>query len=493
MKDYITLTYWRLGHPLPVESASDFYYVNFTRRLYHTIRNTDVGRQSTEDWVAETAMTLAYYLEDVISGLGFWRTFVTKHKALYGKYLPFFEVDEKDYYLDEINQPDVCFLLWMSVQDNKREALVNPENPYLTELSEMLYRQLDKEFERAPINDDLLAQLKNPDTYSDFSRLSLVGMKMLGGTYLFRPFVKMTEGVVVREVNSLLTPGTQLSLREYTVRFMQVFDKNTGILALRGAEWMSAWLELWGLPDESRRVAEMEVVPLAYYRLQTYDAENLTLEGFDGTTYTLPRDAFQPLVEQLMNINKVCLTTLVHYGDTWTTAGAVSWYPTTDLFEQYRTMMTERRKINEEAYRKVMEGNAGRPIVYFQDWTAFMDWAKQHLELEEQFKPTREMERGKCLVLFASPEEGMTLVPNEARFICDGEHNPCYNAGQARRGSLSLLITPGNLSTRMLHYLLDNRLLPDAALSSAKDAEHGKQLVQENMDFIARFMRTADY
>ena len=214
MKDYITLTYWRLGHPLPVESASDFYYVNFTRRLYHTIRNTDVGRQSTEDWVAETAMTLAYYLEDVVSGLGFWRTFVTKHKALYGKYLPFFEVDEKDFYLDEINQPDVCFLLWMSVQDNKREALVNPENPYLTELSEMLYRQLDKEFERAPINDDLLAQLKNPDTYSDFSRLSLVGMKMLGGTYLFRPFVKMTEGVVVREVNSLLTPGTQLSLRE---------------------------------------------------------------------------------------------------------------------------------------------------------------------------------------------------------------------------------------------------------------------------------------
>ena len=298
---------------MPVESASDFYYVNFTRRLYHTIRNTDVGRQSTEDWVAETAMTLAYYLEDVVSGLGFWRTFVTKHKALYGKYLPFFEVDEKEYYLDEINLPDVCFLLWMSVQDNKREALVNPENPYLTELSEMLYRQLDKEFERAPINDDLLAQLKNPDTYSDFSRLSLVGMKMLGGTYLFRPFVKMTEGVVVREVNSLLTPGTQLSLREYTVRFMQVFGKNTGILALRGAEWMSAWLELWGLPDESRRVAEMEVVPLAYYRLQTYDAENLTLEGFDGTTYTLPRDAFQPLVEQLMNINKVCLTTLVHY------------------------------------------------------------------------------------------------------------------------------------------------------------------------------------
>ena len=116
-----------------------------------------------------------------------------------------------------------------------------------------------------------------------------------------------------------------------------------------------------------------------------------------------------------------------------------------------------------------------------------------YLDIGEEFKPSREMTNGKCLALFANPEEGMTLVPNEARFICDPEYNPCYNAAQARRGSLALLITPGNVSTHMLHYILDNKMLPDAALLSAKDATHGKCLVQENMDFIARFMRTVDY
>lgn len=493
MKDFMTITYWRLGHPLPVESASDFYYVNLARRLYSTIRATDMGRQSTEDWVAETAMTLAYYLEDVVSELGFWQVFVAKHKALYGKYLPFFPIDESQYYLNEVNRQDVCFLLWMSVQNNKRETLVNPENPYLMDLATSLYRQLDKEFEKAPINEELQEKLKSQDTYRDFNALTLVGMKILSGTYLFRPFIGATERIVAHEVNSLLLPGSQLSLREYTIRFMQVFCKNTGALALPGAEWMSALLLHWGLAEESRKVAEMEVVPLAYYNLKAYDEKQLTLEGADGREYTLTRDMFQPLVEQLMQMNKVCLATLACYGGEWTSVGAVSWYPNTELFEQYKSAIQERRRINEEVCQKVLDGNKGRPIVYFPDWAAFMEWGRQHIEIEKGFKPTREMESGKCLVLFAAPDEGMTLVPNEARFICDGEHNPCYSAGQARRGSLNLLITPGNVSRRMLHYLLDNHLLPDATLASMKDVGRGKQLVQENMDFIARFLRTADY
>ncbi len=42
MKELITLTYWRQGHPLPVESASDFYYVNLARHLYNTICATEI-------------------------------------------------------------------------------------------------------------------------------------------------------------------------------------------------------------------------------------------------------------------------------------------------------------------------------------------------------------------------------------------------------------------------------------------------------------------
>ena len=493
MKDLITLTYWRQGHPLPVESASDFYYVNLARHLYNTICATEMGRQSTKAWVAETAMTMAYYLEDVVSGLGFWHVFVAKHKALYGKYLPFYTIDETNYYTDEINQTDIYFLLWMAVQNNKRETLVNPENPYLMELAAALYHQLDKEFEKAPINDDLLEHLKSPQTYQDFEKLILTGMKALGATYLFRPFTAQTERVAIYEVDRLLVPGSQLSLREYTVRFMQVFCKNTGPLALKGTEWLSALLAFWGLSEESRRVAEMQILPLAYYRLNDCNDQQLTLEAYDGEKLVLSRDIFQPVIEQLMNMNKVCLTTLVHYGGNWMTAGVVSWYANERLFTQYSSMRMERQRVNDEVYHKVIEANKQYPMVYFEDWNAFMEWAKQHLEVGDEFKPTKEMRNGKCLALFADPTEGMTLVPNEARFICDPSHNPCYNAAQARRGSLLLLITPGNVSTRMLHHILDCRMLPDASLPSTKDADRGKQLIQDNLDFIARFMRTVDY
>ena len=211
MKELITLTYWRQGHPLPVESASDFYYVNLARHLYNTICATEIGRQSTKVWVAETAMNVAYYMEDVISGLGFWRVFVEKHKSLYGKYLPFYAIDESDYYMDEVNLPDLCFLLWMSVQNNKRETLVNPENPYLMDLASALYRQLDKEFEKAPINDVLLGYLKSPDTYKTFDKLGwprkgIIGVTMPGfgttdRTYTNALHLMTSLGVTVREVS----------------------------------------------------------------------------------------------------------------------------------------------------------------------------------------------------------------------------------------------------------------------------------------------------
>ena len=44
----------------------------------------------------------------------------------------------------------------------------------------------------------------------------------------------------------------------------------------------------------------------------------------------------------------------------------------------------------------------------------------------------------------------------------------------------------------MLHYLIEHKLLPDVCINSMKGMERGKQLVQENMDFIARFMRGND-
>lgn len=77
------------------------------------------------------ALTLAHYLEDVISDFGLWAAFTSKHRELYGKYLPFYTIDEENYYCDEINPEDVRFLIWMVLQKSKETTFCNPENPYL--------------------------------------------------------------------------------------------------------------------------------------------------------------------------------------------------------------------------------------------------------------------------------------------------------------------------------------------------------------------------
>lgn len=53
---------------------------------------------------------LTSYLEDLVSGSELWNSFVRKHTKLYDKPLPFYVTE--DYAEEEINNEDICFLIW---------------------------------------------------------------------------------------------------------------------------------------------------------------------------------------------------------------------------------------------------------------------------------------------------------------------------------------------------------------------------------------------
>lgn len=63
----------------------------------------------------EICLYTAAYLEDVISELGLWRSFVNKHSELYGTALPFYTLTP-DYTKDEINEEDIRFIIWNTLQ-----------------------------------------------------------------------------------------------------------------------------------------------------------------------------------------------------------------------------------------------------------------------------------------------------------------------------------------------------------------------------------------
>ena len=66
------------------------------------LEETRLAYSFEKDEVKQISIRMAAYFEDVISGLNIWRSFITEHKALYGKFLPFYTPDDH-YYDDEVN------------------------------------------------------------------------------------------------------------------------------------------------------------------------------------------------------------------------------------------------------------------------------------------------------------------------------------------------------------------------------------------------------
>ena len=97
-------------------------------------------------------------------------------------------------------------------------------------------------------------------------------------------------------------------------------------------------------------------------------------------------------------------------------------------------------------------------------------------------------EKDKNVVLYLSPTRHIfAMAPGAAECICD-PRNPYYDKQKASERAL-LLVVQNDVPGEMLHYLIANNMLPDACMKSTISAEHGRQLMQQNIDFFARTLR----
>lgn len=494
MKNLINVSYWRACRPIMVSTSTDYYYVNLWRKVYQNILATEIGHESSDVWAFNVSWMITSYFEDIVSQLGFWNVFVTKHKELYGKYLPFYEINEEEYSLDDVNLQDVCLLIWMSIQQHKEGAIVNPENVYLINLAKQLYKLLFHEFEKAPINQELLNALKNKVKGSDFKNIESLGVCMINTGYLFSNFAKLTRSRIEQELNiHNFSPANQV-IRSEMIDFVQTFCYKVSPLPIDTKDWLAALFNLWGLNDESRMVSEVQIKEPDYYSLKECLDDYVLLEDVEGVTYQVAYEAFQPMLKQLIKANQVCNTSLVYFDGHWTTGESVSWYPSVDLFERVKNLRKGITSRNESVYQKVLKANNNRPIVYFKDWGEFIEWTKKYIGVDENiYNKISTQKDWKYLVLFASAEDGMVIVPNAARLLKDDGNNPYYDMNIAKRAALHVLLSEPYASRSLLHYVLENNMLADVSVVSAVTPQRGRELLHDNMEFVIHFMRVLDY
>lgn len=160
---------WLQLHPYKQSDPTDLYYTNIANRIYGMLEETNLAYSFEKNEVKQISIRMAAYFEDVISGLNIWRSFITEHKALYGKYLPFYTPDDH-YYDDEVNYEDIRFLLWHYTQQYHglaNSTFVGPDNAANGETASLIYQMFCEEWTTAPEN-ERMQQLFAPETrYED--------------------------------------------------------------------------------------------------------------------------------------------------------------------------------------------------------------------------------------------------------------------------------------------------------------------------------------
>ena len=134
----ITIRDIRQAHP-GVASATDKDYAKIASTIEAMLRYTPFCAERSEEELKRIALKLTLYFEDMVSEIGLWNSIVQKHQQLYGKPLPFYNV-EKDYTPDEPHIEDIQFLLWdTTLYDEYSEILVNPESEALAHAAHIAY------------------------------------------------------------------------------------------------------------------------------------------------------------------------------------------------------------------------------------------------------------------------------------------------------------------------------------------------------------------
>lgn len=258
---------WLLLHPYKSLQPTDLYFVELANRLYTALPRVE---GLPEHYRQRLCWYAAAYLEDTISGLGLWQTFVRLHQQLYGKPLPFYHTEGTDYLLDEINADDLRFIVWNTWQ--KMEAahpFLSPFDPRINILTDALYPLLEVAYEEAPENERLKGFFEHPGSATTATeKLNW----LFGSTYLTEPSM------------APYLPNVKPSDR---------FIIPTGPLALFLHEWIAAlspcpdeWESLKGLrpatPELSPQVLERNQTTFRLFTAGTGGAPIVYLDGYDA-------------------------------------------------------------------------------------------------------------------------------------------------------------------------------------------------------------------
>lgn len=137
--------------------------------------------------------------------------------------------------------------------------------------------------------------------------------------------------------------------------------------------------------------------------------------------------------------------------------------------------------MNRHALR-CLEYSGGHPLLYFADYPALCRFFTEVLGWENQSSGLLPNLAAKQEFVIFANVKGILLAHDVAACFCD-PHNPLYDSQRAANEGYQLFCQPGCCPFDLLKLGMTTGLLPEVRFPF----HHGKQLLQDNWDFVARY------
>lgn len=260
-------------------------------------------------------------------------------------------------------------------------------------------------------------------------------------------------------------------------------------MAIPAYEWLAEIVDLYHEPEEERYIPILKALksrPYEYYRYKTVGESELILEDLNGEKLTLspgtmPDGRFSPEIVP----GKTALLSLVQVDGVWMMNGLGLQVLPEELFDECREAHRKKAKEHKDTYNYLMKAFNNRRIGVCGSHEEYMKMAfgdnppKANCD-SKLFDDIRDAGN---LLYFLNTDGTVSVLPGYATCV-KIKDNPYYDKEGASHDGLAIILNHSLSTAEMREYIIKNKLIPDAALSSVSSPEAGRKMFQKNIRFL---------
>ncbi len=499
--DRITGRDFSYFHVGGMQYPSDIFYARLANEIYPIINDAFKSNSAlTPDISKRTALNIACYLEDLVAGNGIWAAFTSLHEKKYGRKLPFYDENEipdivTPYSDDMPSLQAVQFLLWYSINGAKPDIVFNPCNQTIAMLAMTLTLKLTEAFEEAPETPARPAIMPESELgIPVFYQIRNLCLWLCERCYLTRvpDLETLTEDFADFLDQAFGVFDNSQSQINYGISSFVPFNALIGPLGITPQEWLAEIVELYHEDEEEEYIPmlrQLRSLPYSFYSYKEVNGDNAVIISKDGeemllSAMTMPGEKFAP------DIKKGCcsMMSLVYFDGSWVMNSLCLQPLPGKLFKEAQEEHNLVKKQNADSYKSIMKALKNKRIGVcknYDEYLSFFDGAddcKSKIPAKD-YKALNDVDN---LLYFVNDNSEVTLLPNYGDCV-KIRGNKYYNKVEAHAMALSLILNHDLGTPDFRRYIIENNLIPDAALSSSISKEAGRRLFQKNIRFLSDY------